>query len=257
MYATGLAMSIPKYLPMRPQISSPLVELERMNAQPVLNQIDNALYQAYGAGLNNEAVYARALDSKSQAMGNVQNQNVQIANQQNLYNNQIQRQDLQQNIAYNQQYYDNVQRANQNFQDERRAARNNAMGLFNQYMTQNAALAAKLQSQRMYTKPVLDKNGNQVMDANGRPVLQESPLYDLNNNGWTPQIRHTGAGDINQVADRPNTQNLFNSIFQNLTSQGVKPETAAIVAGRVAGDKEGLQYSVQTQFKKGGKYRKK
>lgn len=265
LYAANQALTVPKFFPMRPQIQSPLVELERLNAQPYLNQVDNATYQAYAANrtlnptlqaANNAAVFGKALDAKSQALGNVLNQNVQIGNQQNLMNNQIQRQDQAANIQFNQQYYDNLQRMNQNYSDETRAARNVAFGLFNQYRSENDALEAKLMSQRLFTKPVLDSKGNQVVDENGNPRYQQAPLFDINTRGWSPRVYYTGAGDISQVPARPDTSGLFDSTFQKLISQGVPANTAAIVAGRLAGDKEALQYSVQTQFKYGGKVKR-
>lgn len=268
-YSGLQALSVPKFMPMRPQVDSPLIELERLDPRTQINRANSAAYQAYQANsilnptlaaANNASVYGRNLEAINDIQGQYDNQNVQIANQQNMANNQIERQDMQQNTQFNYDYYNNVQRVNQNYADETRAARNQTLGLFNQYRSQNDALAASLQGQRMYTRPVTDRRGRPVLDRNGNQVMQQAPLFDVDNSGWTPQVRYTGAGGLENVPNQPNTGDVFNSTMQSLISQGVKPETAAIVAGRLAGSKTGVQYSqpqYNPAFKKGGRMRNK
>jgi hypothetical protein len=253
MYSGLQAMTVPKFYPMRPQVQSPLVELEKLDPRAQVNLANQAAYQAYQANstlnpvvaaANNASTYGRNLEAINQIQGQYDNRNVEIANQQNLMNNQIQRQDQQANIGFNQQYFDRVNTTNQNYADERRLATNQTVGLFNQYRSQNDALAAGLQSQRMYTKPVLDRRGRPVLDANGQPVMQQSPLYDVNNSGWTPQVYYTGAGGLENVPNQPNTGNLLDETTKYFLSLGNDPKTASILATKVVTSRPALQNSV-------------
>lgn len=133
-------------MPMRSQINSPLVELERIVEPSYLGELAsgfraNQVMNPYLAGVNNTQMYGQMLNADRQStVGNI-NANTQIANQQNLMNNQIQRQDLQTNIGADQQYYNQVQQSKQNFDNLRSAIREQNRGEFTGNVQQNEQLA--------------------------------------------------------------------------------------------------------------------
>lgn len=155
------AASIRRFNPMRVQNTFTPLVMERINAQPSINALDNATNIAYGNNrimrtpgvmAANSQVRGNYLDRRSQTTGNIRNQNLQISNAENQFNNQgINRTNAQNNL-FNNQYYDRVQQVNQNFDRETQTARNKFMSLRNLYQAQNDDLALKLESQKMYTR---------------------------------------------------------------------------------------------------------
>lgn len=244
LYSGMQALTVPRFYPMRPQITSPTIELERQDPQAALNAVNNAAYSAYEnvrtlnptvAAANASSIFGKSLDATQQVVGNYNNINSQIANQEATLNNQIQRGDLSANVAANQQFYDRLQRLNQNYADETRLARNQTFGLFNQFQSENEQLYNFLLGQTPTSTPVLNADGTPLIE-NGRPVLQESRLFDLdpNNQGWFRGIRNTGTGDIMAATGSANAQDRLQSIydraFDAAVQRGVTQDRAAILA---------------------------
>lgn len=144
---------IRREMPMRSQVNSPLVELERADNQANFNRINNEMTSAYRANrvlnpyvaaTNNAQVYGRGLDAYNEATANSISGNIQIANQQNLMNNQIQRQDMQANIGADQQYWQQSSIGRTNFDNARDVARNKGLENYNFMRQQNQSLGYNL-----------------------------------------------------------------------------------------------------------------
>lgn len=230
LYAGYQAMSVPRYQPMRSQVKSPLVELNRYNPTAALTAVSNSASEAYAnnraqnpylSGLNNAAIYGKSLEAKTQVLGDYENRNVGVGNQQAEQNNQIQRQDMMFNTEANQRYYDQTQQLAQNYNTEKRAATNQAVGLTNQYLSQNQALEQMLASQRTYGKVQIGT------DKNGQPVYQSKPLYDVDTRGISPYVYYTGAGSLNGITNYGNRLQDLQAGIAQLKAAGIDVNSAA------------------------------
>lgn len=200
------AASIKKYYPKREQMSFTPLNLERVSAQPYLNQVDNAVTQAYNtnsvydpiaARAQNSALFGKALEQKNQVLGNVDNQNRQIANQESQFNTQGVNATAAQNVQLDGKYYDQVQALNQNFDNEKRFAWNRVMDQYNQYRSQNDSLEMQLASQPTYgtidvwKDPKTGKTSRTGVQG-WTKAKQAAPLYDYN--ARKNSVYFTGAG---------------------------------------------------------------
>lgn len=230
LYAGYQAMSVPRYNPYRSQMNSPTVELARTNDQPALTAIRSSAAQAYNAnraqnpylsGTNNADIYGKSLEAQQGVIGQYANQNVGIANQQATLNNQIQRQDLGFNTQANQRYYDQTQQLAQNYNNEKRFATNQAVSLGNQYVSQNQALEQMLAQQRTYGRTQVGTN------ADGSPIYQAKPLYDVDVSGFSPHVYYTGAGSLNSLPYMTNRLNDLNATINALKGAGIDVNSSA------------------------------
>lgn len=203
------AMNINTYYPKREQVNLPDVRLDRVSAQPYLNQINtqaNAAYNLLGnnpasANINAGNVYGRSVDQTNQALGTIHNQNIQIGNQENLTNLQQRTNQVITNNQLDSRYYDQLQTTKQNADNERRFARNQFVSTLNQYQSQDDQLAWGLASVNKYgRRPVYDKNGK-------ISAYQPVPLYEYNGNGikYNSDVADlnmaTGADKVNSTAE--------------------------------------------------------
>lgn len=229
------AFNINKYYPKRQQVSLPNVRLDQISAQPQLNQINNQAYVSNQlaalnprtASLLNSNVRGAAIDQANQVLGNVANQNVQIANMQNQYNTQQMTQQVMANNEYDTRYHDLVNATRQNYDNERRFASNQFMNTLNQYKSQDDQLAWALASVNKYgVRQVRDPKTGQVYNL---PV----PLYEVTNRG----IQYNAdVANINMasMANRINTPQealgLYNILSQG---QGMTPQLAERFASSI------------------------
>lgn len=246
------AFNVNRYYPTRQQVSLPQVRLDKVNAQPYLNQINQQAHESYElAGLNprNSSLIASnirgdALDKSNQAIGNVANQNVQIGNQQNLTNLQQMTQQVMANSQFNNQYYNQVQETNQNFDNERRFANNQFVSTLNNYQSQADKTAWQLASVNRYgTRQVTDPK-------TGRTYNLPTPLYELNRNGiqFNADVANinmaSGANRINTPQELLQTYNTL-SQGQGMTPQLAERLLSSIVRAR--GNSQTGQGSFYTQ----------
>jgi hypothetical protein len=141
--------NIERLMPMRSNINSPLVELEKAVEPSYLGELAsgfraNQVMNPYLAGNNNAQMYGQMLNADRQSRANFINQNVQIGNQQNLMNNQIQRQDLAANVGADQQYYQQSVEGRKNFNNARDVVRESNNNEFKGNVEMNQQLAMKL-----------------------------------------------------------------------------------------------------------------
>lgn len=264
LYSGYQAMSVPRYNPYRSQVQSPLTELARYNSQPALNAVQSSAAQAYNAnrvqnpylsGANNADIFGRSLEAQQQVIGNYQDRNVGVANQQAATNNQIQRQDLMFNTEANQRYYDQTQALAQNYNNEKRSATNQTVSLANSYLSQNQALEQGLASQRTYGKVRIGTN------PDGSPAYQAKPLYDVDFSGISPHVYYTGAGSLNGIPYMSNRLYDFQAFSQELKNSGIDPNSTVGARYYAATKGQPLQqpYSYQpgvpgSGYKRGGMF---
>lgn len=141
--------NVERLMPMRSNISSPLVELEKTVEPSYLGELAsgfraNQVMNPYLAGNNNNQMYGQMLNADRTSRANFINQNVQIGNQQNLMNNQIQRQDLAANVGADQQYYHETIEGRKNFNNARDVVRETNNNELKGNVEMNQQLAMKL-----------------------------------------------------------------------------------------------------------------
>lgn len=244
------AASVQRYYPKREQVSFTPLTLNRINAQPYLNQVNNSVSEAYNqssgynpiiARANNSQVYGKALDQRNQVLGNVDNQNIQIGNQEAQYNNQGVNNTNRQNTQLDQSYYDQVQQLNQNFDNEKRFANNNTFSQYNQYKSQNDQLQMQLASQPTYgskTVYVNDRGDISAIPKQGYTAKkQAAPLYDYNSK--TNSVYYTGAGmSLDQLPASSSTykdllyKNLYEKYQKGTISKDELKSLAYITRGK-------------------------
>lgn len=218
--ALGLqAMNIRRYYPKREQVDLPEVNLDTINSQPYVNAINNQGYQAYAANrtanpqmasIANSNIYGRGLDAMSQTLGNIDNQNVQIQNQENLTNLQQRTNQILTNTQYDDRYYDQVQDVRQNFDNERRFAGNQFFGTLNQYQSQADQLAWALASVNKYGKRrIVDPKTGQMYDQ-PVPLYEYMPGRGIRYNADVADINlATGADRVNSAQEAQNILKQF------------------------------------------------
>lgn len=216
------AFNINRYYPSRQQVSLPQVRLDKINAQPMLNQVNNQAHEAYEvaslnprtASLQASNIRGSAADQGSQVLGNVANQNVQIGNQQNLTNLQQMTQQVMTNSQYNNQYFNETQATNQNFDNERRFAGNQFISNLNNYQSQADKLAWQMASVNRYgTRQVTDPK-------TGRTYNLPTPLYETNRNG----IQYNAdVANLNMAsgANRINTPGEIGMMYKQFKDSGM------------------------------------
>ena len=177
-YLLGQAMNTQKFVPMRPQIRSNIPFVETMDYQPVLNQIDNSIAQQYDAGRFSSSpqqgaidslVAGKALQAKSQAIGQVNAQNVGLRNQQRQMASQVLNGDNRFNIEQNAGYYDKTQMADNNYATLKQAGINATIGDLNNNNSMLDKFKQLEASQKMGQQYIRnDKNLIEVKDKNGK-----------------------------------------------------------------------------------------
>jgi hypothetical protein len=206
------AASVKRFFPKREQLSFTPLHLDQVNAQPYLNNVNNSVSEAYQASRGydpiqaramNSSLFGKALEQRSQILGNVDNQNKQISNQQAQFNTQGINATSAQNANLDSRYYDQTQMLGQNFDNEKRFAANQVMSQYNQYRSQNDALSMQLASQPTYgtvqvwKDPATGKTSRTPVQG-WTPMKQALPLYDYNPR--RNSIYFTGAGmDMDQL----------------------------------------------------------
>lgn len=216
------AFNVNRYYPKREQVSMPEVRLDQVNAQPYINQINNQAYESRElAALNPRTssligsnIRGSSIDQLNQALGNVNNQNVQIGNQQNLTNLQQKSQQVMANSQFDNQYYNQVQTTNQNFDNERRFANNQFMSNLNGYQSQADQLAWGLAAVNKYgMRKVTDPKTGQTYNL-------PTPLYEANGRGinFNGDVANLNmASNVNKI----NTPGELASTYQQFKAAGI------------------------------------
>lgn len=127
------AVSNNRYMPMRSQVRTSPIRLNRLDPQAAINQANEAMTSAYGASkvmnpylasAQNASMYGRHLGALNQITSQYDNQNAQIGNQEIMTNAQIAQQDAIRNAGFDQQYYRETIEGAKNFDDMKTFNRN-------------------------------------------------------------------------------------------------------------------------------------
>lgn len=184
------AASVREEFPYRSQVQSNLVELERVNPQAALNGANNAAYNAgqnnrgmnpYLAAASTASIYGQNLDARQQIQGQYDNQNVGIANQQNMTNAQIQGNDQRFNVGADQQYYRETVEGRKNYQNLKQASWNNFRNNVNSNVEQNQQLAYGLASQPNAPYGYDFKTGQFYLNGKNPLDVYTNPAGDFTN----------------------------------------------------------------------------
>jgi hypothetical protein len=210
------ALNVQRLNPMRSQQSFVPLRSERVNNQPYLNAINNQLSTSRGMSQVMTPQQAAALQSKttgqgldktSEVLGNINNQNLQISNNENQFNVQGINAAAANNVGLNQSYYDQTQKAEGNYQNTKDVLRNNALKTFVNQSSDNDKLRMNLDGQQTFGAAYIDPKTNlPIQDLNERAIAakmtpeqyvakmgykkqQMAPMFF---NPYTRRVEHTG-----------------------------------------------------------------
>ena len=219
------ALNINRYMPMRSQIRTSPVRLNRVDPQAAINQVNESIYNAtnanrvmnpYLAQAQNASMYGRHLGALNQVRSQYDQQNAQIGNQEITMNAQMAQQDAIRNAGFDQQYYQQTIEGAKNFDNARAFGRNR---LFD--VTGNA-----------YEKAIQAQAMNMQLGP-------ESPYYyDYENMRVTPNpnrnIMNSLSGKSGQLEEllqklssktslTKEESNLYNTLIRLYTAKDYKP----------------------------------
>ncbi len=231
---------IPRFFPMRQHQQSVIPQLENVSVQPYLNNVDQQSFQAIREmrglppNLRTAAISditGKAIDQRNSAIGNVQNQNVQLQNQQKMLTAATLNADAGQNRQFDKAYYDETQREAQNFADARLKRFNNMLDVANPIIANNQAFNLMLNAQQQYrtTEPLLDSKGKQVY-RNGIPVFKGAAPFIAKPNFFGYNVLPSQNIDLSTIINSQNgqkqgnlTQQLYNEAQEFYRSKGQTP----------------------------------
>lgn len=131
------SLNINRYMPMRSQIRTSPIRLERYDPQGAINQANQAMYDAYSANkvlnpylaaVQNQSIAGRQLGALNQIRAQYDQMNNQVGNQEIMANAQAAQQNAMQNAGFDQQYYKETIEGAKNFDNMRSVARNELFG---------------------------------------------------------------------------------------------------------------------------------
>lgn len=231
-WAALQAAKVERQFPYRPQVKSRLVDLQKLNPQQALNQSNNAVSLAlkasqslnpYLAGASSQNAVAQGMNQTASILGQYDEKNSQISNQQELANNQILNRDLQQNIAFDKEYYDATQDSYRNYRNMKDVANNSFINQANQYANQNQSLAymqASLGPNAPYRinfqTGQYELTGQNPLNINTTNSQRETPYY----NNILEAIKKGLNSEV--PAERINAIREYNKLFNKTASPNMK-----------------------------------
>lgn len=213
------ATNIRKYMPIRSHLDLPSVRLDKMNSQPMLNQINNQQFQAYNsmnasnprqAMLAASNIAGKGMDATSQALGSVEAQNIGTGNQENLTNLQQRNTEQQFNVPADARYVDQVNTTNDNFDAEKRYAWNQVRSTHNQYQSQADMLAWANAAQGKWGRRLV------IDPKTGKPAYQPTQLFEYDPKGgmrYNADVASlamaSGRNQVNTIDEMKKTMDAF------------------------------------------------
>lgn len=197
---------------------TPDAQLANINQDLSINRNLSKILNPQLGYANNSSLYGKGLDAKNQVIGQVNQQNNQLANQYNQNVANLYNQNQAQNNAFNKQYYDQLQTSLKNKNDYKQFLKNQSLSTFNQYLSENQALNNKFN----------------MMNA-GYMQNGQTPFNLVNNGvGYNVNFNPNWQGDILSLRTGMNANNQNNIIISQLQeilndpTADIKDKNAAI-----------------------------
>lgn len=166
------AATVKTQYPIRQHQESVIPQFENQNVQPMLNENNQGYFNAANltrtlnptqASSYLQQLYGSRISANNQAIGNVQNNNIQIQNRQKEMAAGTMNQDAAANRAFDLRFYDQTQVAVKNARDLRESYEQQGINNINETMTKKLAFDSWLNTQQQYRgkKTYIDKDGVQ------------------------------------------------------------------------------------------------
>lgn len=166
------AATVKTQYPIRQHQESVIPQFENQNVQPMLNENNQGYFNAANltrtlnptqASSYLQQLYGNRISANNQAIGNVQNNNIQIQNRQKEMAAGTMNQDAAANRAFDSRFYDQTQVATKNARDLRESYEQQGINNINETMTKKLAFDSWLNTQQQYRgkKTYIDKDGVQ------------------------------------------------------------------------------------------------
>lgn len=263
------ALNVKTQYPLRQHQESVIPQMDNINVQPQLDQNNqsyfNAAQQTRGlvpgqAGAYMQQLFGNRIAANNQAIGNTQNANVQIQNQQKAMAATSLNNDAVQNRAFDLKYYDQVQTAVKNTDELKQAYTQQGINNLNETMTKKLAFDSWLNTQQQYRgKPT-------YVDQDGIQHYEGQALYTPKAGFWGNSIQHNPANidwstyERSQTSMEDDDASYVKSIRELLP--GISEDKIGDLLRERTKKKTLAAYSaanIKTQnippFKLGGKYR--
>lgn len=191
------ALGVKTQYPLRQHQESIIPQLENINAEPQLNQNNQAYFNAAanvkGMNPNQGSAYMQQLfgtriAANDQVLSNVQQANVQTQNQQRTGAAASLNQDAAMNRQYDLKYYDQTQTALKNSDELRQAYTQQGINNVNETMTKKLAFDSWLNTQQQY------KGEATYIDKDGVQHYAGTPLYSPKAGFFGNSVQHNPVG---------------------------------------------------------------
>lgn len=180
------ALTVKTQYPLRQHQESVIPQFENISAQPQLDAANqgyfNAAQQTQALNPNQASgylsdLYGKRLDASSQILGNTQNQNVQIQNNQKVLAANTLNQDAQVNRGFDKYFYDATQTAIKNRDELRQTYTQQGINNVNDTMEKKLAFDSFLNSQQQYRGDKTYVDGDGVQHYAGTPLYSSTPNF--------------------------------------------------------------------------------
>lgn len=187
------ALNVKTQYPLRQHQESVIPQMENINVQPQLDANNQGYFNAAALtkGMNPsqgsayaQQLYGNRISANNQAIGNVQQANVQAQNNQKIMAATSLNQDAAQNRAFDLKYYDQTQTAIKNRDELRQAYTQQGVNNLNETMTKKLAFDSWLNSQQPY------KGKPTYIDADGVQHYQGQALYTPKAGFWGNSVQY-------------------------------------------------------------------
>lgn len=235
------ALTVKTQYPLRQHQESVIPQFENISAQPQLDAANqgyfNAAQQTQAINPNQASgylsdLYGRRLDASSQILGNTQNQNVQIQNNQKVIAANTLNQDAQVNRGFDKYFYDATQTAIKNRDELRQAYTQQGINNVNDTMEKKLAFDSFLNSQQQYRgdKTYVDEDG--IQHYAGTPLYSSTPNFfgqSVKRNPVNIDIANYQSGQNNQGDSVTNFINQLKAADPNISGDVLSKAVSAFL----------------------------
>lgn len=256
------AATVKTQYPLRQHQESYIPQFENQNVQPMLNQNNQSYFNAANttrainptqASSYLQQLYGNRIDANNQAIGQVQNNNIQTQNNQKNMAASYLNNDAAQNRGFDLKYYDQTQTAIKNRDELKQAYTQQGINNINDTMTKKLSFDSWLNTQQQYRgKPTyIDKDG--IQHYEGQALYTPKPgffgnsiQYNPANIDWSTYTSVSG----NKIDSPEELGKAYQEMLKFMP--GLTPD--AFIKSRTLLNYNTNASNVQQSFKKGGKY---
>lgn len=256
------ALTVKTQYPLRQHQESVIPQMENINAQPQLDQNNQAYFNSSklaDSDASMQQLFGNRIAANNQVIGNVQQANVQTQNQQKMMAADSLNRDASMNRNFDLRYYDQVQTALKNTDELKQAYTQQGINNLNETMTKKLAFDSWLNSQQQF------KGNKTFVDESGIQHYQGQSLYSPKANFWGNTVQYNAPNiDWSTYQGIGNKVDSAQELGQAYLQAKQFDETLKFAdflkfrgISNYNTNANNIPQSLPPSFKKGGKYRSK